>query len=370
MSNTLDERIEAANERVFFNSTENGRIAGQDGVHSEEQLERAQALIGEGEKIFAIYEPDKKQGKKARWQPVCNSCICPPLALFHCCKGTWPTCAKAHAKAYDRSLWVVTNQKIYKDVTGGEKYIGGTACCCCGPLMGSESGSLSYDEVRSVMYNGTEVNICDLYGIEGVDPPGKWCCDYQYVSLELAPGHPLAFEGPVGGKDGVPKQYTTLPMLVDESSEAAALIQYAKRMLEKAAEQLQMERDAEKAGTSEADAAAPAAAAAAPDAEPPRDPNVDPIRQQLWSELEKKEQRRAKMLGFDAKTWNAGKETKTSKKRWAQLTDEEVDAAEFLGYTQKIWDKEPDTPPPEPVVEEESEESSSEEEAAAPNLEA
>ena len=109
------------------------------------------------------------------------------------------------AAAFDRSLWVVTDQHIHKQVEDGcrTEACSKGGCCyscfsCAEPLKGSDSGKIALDKIVDV----------DTYGDNFADtcccivPPGSWCCATDYVAVQVPRGHLLAHEGYTPGGQG------------------------------------------------------------------------------------------------------------------------------------------------------------------------
>ena len=58
-----------------------------------------------------------------------------------------------------------------------------------------------------------------------------------------------------------------------------------------------------------------------------------------WDELPANAKSAAKILGYDKKLWDKGKDTEYSDYDWTELPDEQKTAAGVLGYSQKNWDQ-------------------------------
>ena len=302
-------------EAIFAKATKDGRIAGDDGEHDDDQLERAKALLikSPDEKILAIYEPGCIQGCKARWQPIGNACIFPPCAIYWggpCFPCYW---TMREAAAFDRSLWVVTDRHIHKQVQDGCRADACSqgGCCyscfsCAEPLKGSDSGKIALDQIVDVdTYGDNFADSCC-----GIVLPGSLCCATDYVAVQVPRGHLLAHEGyKQGGKGRIRKLHNVFIILVDDAIEAKAIIRTAIRARPKPQKMKREKQDGK------------------------------PVYDKEWSDLTDDQRKAAEFLGYTNKKWSNDTRLPVEDKDWDELTEAQQEAAATLGYTEESWDE-------------------------------
>lgn len=148
------------------------------GNGSEEDIQRAQSVIGAGELLVAVWRPTAEEATKAACLPYSPILYFPCfLPHFVACSPFLLACFISNRQQLEDSLTVLTDKKLYRDVLPP---------CCAGANTGS-NGSVRLSEIISVNENL---------------PDGTWsapCCDgLNVVTLTLPSGHDIANAG--GGK--------------------------------------------------------------------------------------------------------------------------------------------------------------------------
>lgn len=167
------------------------------GMPTQEDLEKARSVVGQGEEILGLWTVSSEQAMMASCLPMM------PILVLPC---FWPhamvlspclcTCFWMNKYVLEGSQTILTNQRIYRVVDSDG---------CCNQ---NQSGDLALGDINSV-------------GNQALTPCGN--CNVESVTLGVPYGHSLANTG--GGKH---RANNKLQFIVDHSDEALALIRRAK----------------------------------------------------------------------------------------------------------------------------------------------
>lgn len=179
-------------------------MAAAAGSASAEDVERAKALVGAGERIIAVWTATPEQANNLALQifsiGICP-CFWPHMIILSPCLVFGYTEQK---NILEHTMVILTDKKVYRQVD----YDG--ACCC----SNFKSGEISLNDVHSVS--------------EGQSAPGTiqvtCCCQLPpMITLGLPPGAALAH---AGGTKHAP--HNKMLIIVNDEAEAVRLVREAK----------------------------------------------------------------------------------------------------------------------------------------------